>query len=64
MLPIYLPIDLNFDQILLLYHIFSENNTEAVKMGVDVIAGPLVPTVIGEELPALRKIANSILGED
>lgn len=33
----------SFDQILLLYHIFSENNVEAVKVGVDAVIGPISP---------------------
>ena len=54
----------NFDQILLMYHIFSENNTEAVKYGTDIFLGPLVPTITGEELPAIRKGVEWILKED
>mgnify|MGYP003650850584 CR=1 FL=1 len=54
----------NFDQVLLLYWIFSENNAEAIKTGTDVFLGPVVPTFTGEELPAVRQSIEWILKED
>ena len=52
----------SMEQVILLYHIFSENNVEAINTGVDAYIGPLTPTIIsGKDTGIIKGLLKEVV---